>query len=133
MNALPISNHWMDRVLLNEPMSKHTSWRVGGPADIYFVPRDVEELQAFLAELDPETPITWVGLGSNMLVRDGGIRGAVISVQGALGKIERLSEIVCWWRPEWPAPRLPACAHAGAWVRQNFSPAFPGPWVVRCP
>jgi UDP-N-acetylmuramate dehydrogenase len=92
MNALPISKHWMDRVLRDEPMSKHTSWRVGGPADIYFVPRDVEELQAFLAELDSETPITWVGLGSNMLVRDGGIRGAVISVQGALGKIERLSE-----------------------------------------
>jgi UDP-N-acetylmuramate dehydrogenase len=92
MSALRRGHDWESRVLRNEPMSKHTSWRVGGPADVYFVPHDVNELSAFLSELDPQTPITWVGLGSNMLVRDGGIRGAVISVLGALGRIERVGE-----------------------------------------
>ena len=92
MSALRRGHEWDGRVLRDEPMSKHTSWRVGGPADMYFVPRDLEELSAFLSELDPRTPITWVGLGSNMLVRDGGIRGAVVSVLNALGRLERISE-----------------------------------------
>ena len=92
MSALHKGHEWESRVLRDEPMSKHTSWRVGGPADLYFVPRNVEELSAFLSELDVQTPITWVGLGSNMLVRDGGIRGAVVSVLGALVQIERLTE-----------------------------------------
>jgi UDP-N-acetylmuramate dehydrogenase len=61
-----------------EPMASHTSWRVGGAADIYFEPDSVASLQEFLASLANDSPITWVGLGSNLLVRDGGIRGAVI-------------------------------------------------------
>ena len=69
----------------NEPLARHTTWRVGGPADLFFRPRSVESLQRFLAELPAATPVTWIGLGSNLLVRDGGIRGAVIST-GALPK-----------------------------------------------
>ena len=80
-----------NRVLRDEPMSKHTSWHVGGPADLYFVPRDVMELASFLRQLPPEMPVLWVGLGSNLLVRDGGIRGAVVSTHGALGDFERSS------------------------------------------
>jgi UDP-N-acetylmuramate dehydrogenase len=72
-------------------MSKHTSWHVGGPADFFFTPRDVMDLAAFVRQLPPEVPILWIGLGSNLLVRDGGIRGAVISTHGALGALERLS------------------------------------------
>jgi UDP-N-acetylmuramate dehydrogenase len=64
---------------LNEPMSRHTSWRVGGPADLFFRPRSIESLRRFLTDLPGDTPVTWIGLGSNLLVRDGGIRGAVIS------------------------------------------------------
>ena len=69
----------------NEPLARHTTWRVGGPADLFFRPRSVDSLQRFLAGLPPATPVTWIGLGSNLLVRDGGIRGAVIST-GALPK-----------------------------------------------
>ena len=72
-------------------MAKHTSWHVGGPADLFFTPRDVMDLAAFLRQLPPEVPLLWIGLGSNLLVRDGGIRGAVISTHGALGALERLS------------------------------------------
>jgi UDP-N-acetylmuramate dehydrogenase len=79
------------RVLHDVPMAKHTSWHVGGPADLFFTPRDVMDLAAFLRQLPPDMPLLWIGLGSNLLVRDGGIRGAVISTHGALGALERLS------------------------------------------
>lgn len=74
----------------NEPMRKHTSWRVGGPADVYFAPRNVEALAAFLAELPAETPVTFIGLGSNLLVRDAGVRGVVV----AMTEIGRFAERV---------------------------------------
>ena len=73
--------------MLDEPMSKHTSWRLGGPADCYYVPADLQDLQDYLAALDPTVDILWVGLGSNLLVRDGGIRGQVIAPLNALKEI----------------------------------------------
>ena len=78
-----------DRVLRDVPMSKHTSWHVGGPADLFFTPRDAQDLAAFIGQLPADMPLLWVGLGSNLLVRDGGVRGAVISTHGALGGLER--------------------------------------------
>ena len=72
------------QLLVDEPMSKHTSWRVGGTADIFYVPADLSDLQYYLASLAPDTVVNWVGLGSNMLVRDGGIRGVVIAPLNAL-------------------------------------------------
>jgi UDP-N-acetylmuramate dehydrogenase len=69
-------------VLHDEPMAKHTSWRVGGPADRFARPASVAELKTFLAELPADMPVTVIGLGSNLLVRDGGIRGAVICTSG---------------------------------------------------
>lgn len=79
------------RVLRDVPMSRHTSWHAGGPADLFFTPRDVMDLAGFLRQLPPDMPVLWIGLGSNLLVRDGGIRGAVISTHGALGELERTS------------------------------------------
>ncbi|MFV2032692.1 MAG: UDP-N-acetylmuramate dehydrogenase [Gammaproteobacteria bacterium] len=78
------------QLLHEEPMSKHTSWRVGGNAERYYIPSDMSDLQVYLAALDPDTPVTWVGLGSNMLVRDGGIRGDVIAPLNALDRLELL-------------------------------------------
>ena len=77
-------------MLRNEPMSRHTSWRVGGPADIYFRPESEEALVAFLRDLPADSPIHWTGLGSNLLVRDGGIRGVVINPTKALAALRRL-------------------------------------------
>lgn len=67
-----------------EPLSRHTSWRVGGPADRYFEPADREDLIAFVRALPADEPVLWLGLGSNLLVRDGGFRGTVIALHGAL-------------------------------------------------
>jgi UDP-N-acetylmuramate dehydrogenase len=79
------------RVLHDVPMAKHTSWHVGGPADLFFTPRDAMDLASFLRQLPLTVPLLWIGLGSNLLVRDGGIRGAVVSTHGALGALARLS------------------------------------------
>jgi UDP-N-acetylmuramate dehydrogenase len=92
MNAIAVRPEFEERVLRDEPMSRHTSWRVGGPADVWFSPRDVLDLSSFLRALPTETPVTWVGLGSNLLVRDGGIRGVVISVHGILNALERVGD-----------------------------------------
>lgn len=69
---------------LSEAMSSHTSWRVGGPADQWYKPADLDDLQVFLQQMNPQESIYWVGLGSNLLVRDGGIRGTVILPFGGL-------------------------------------------------
>ncbi|MGQ0502530.1 MAG: UDP-N-acetylmuramate dehydrogenase [Panacagrimonas sp.] len=72
------------RLLENEPLSRHTSWRVGGPARHYFEPADREDLIAFVRQVPVSEPLLWLGLGSNLLVRDGGWRGTVIALHGAL-------------------------------------------------
>ena len=81
-------------LLVNEPMSRHTTWRVGGPVDHYFVPADIDDLVCYLQGLDQDEPIFWLGLGSNLLVRDGGIRGSVISTANALNGIELIDDQV---------------------------------------
>ena len=78
---------------LNEPMARHTSWRVGGPADRYYAPEDTAALAEFLAGLPAAEPLTWVGLGSNLLVRDGGIRGTVISLTRLPEQLEQTGEV----------------------------------------
>ncbi len=75
---------------VNEPMSRHTSWRAGGPAEAFFVPASVDDLAIFLRELDADTPIFWHGVGTNLLVRDGGISGVVISATRILRDIDRV-------------------------------------------
>jgi UDP-N-acetylmuramate dehydrogenase len=84
------SKRFADQVRHAESMARHTSWRTGGVADTWFRPSGREELIAFMRELEPGMPLHWVGLGSNLLVRDGGVRGVVIAVQDALGDIEDL-------------------------------------------
>lgn len=68
----------------NADMARYTSWRVGGPADRLYTPADLADLCAFLAGLDPAEPVHFIGLGSNLLVRDGGLRGTVVHLHGAL-------------------------------------------------
>jgi len=90
--TVAVAPEFMPRIRRGEPMKKHTSWHVGGPADVFFNPRDRAELAAFLRTLNADVPIHWIGLGSNLLVRDGGIEGVVISTHGTLDRLERLSE-----------------------------------------
>ena len=74
---------------LREPLARHTAWGIGGFADRYFEPADPDELAVFLADLPAGEPLLWIGLGSNLLVRDGGVRGTVIST-ARLRAVERI-------------------------------------------
>lgn len=74
-------------LLKNEPLAKYTSWRVGGPADNMYFPSDKQDLIEFIQGLPLDEPVFWMGLGSNLLVRDGGIRGTVINTKGRLKQL----------------------------------------------
>jgi UDP-N-acetylmuramate dehydrogenase len=71
----------------DEPMSRHVSWRAGGNAKRFFKPADLDDLRAFLPTVPTHEPILFVGLGSNLLVRDGGFDGTVILTTPLLGGI----------------------------------------------
>jgi UDP-N-acetylmuramate dehydrogenase len=74
----------------DEPLARHTSWRVGGPARLFYRPKDAEDLAVFLRRLDPREPVLWLGLGSNLLVSDEGFAGTVVQTQGCLGVLEQV-------------------------------------------
>ena len=76
------------KLLRDEPLAPLTWLRVGGPADVLFLPEDEDDLAAFLAGLDPGVPVTPIGVGSNLLVRDGGVEGVVIRLGRAFSKVE---------------------------------------------
>ncbi len=80
------------------PMARHVSWRAGGEAERVYRPADLEDLATFLQGLDEDEPIHFVGLGSNLLVRDGGLRGTVVLLHGALNhiRIEQRSQGMHW-------------------------------------
>jgi UDP-N-acetylmuramate dehydrogenase len=89
---MAVAPEFMPRVRRAESMSRHTSWHVGGPAEVFFNPRDRLDLAAFLRSLPADVPVHWIGLGSNVLVRDGGLPGVVIATYGALERLERVSQ-----------------------------------------
>jgi UDP-N-acetylmuramate dehydrogenase len=76
----------------DEPMARHTSWRVGGPARSFYTPADLDDLAEFLAGLPAGEELFWIGLGSNLLVRDGGIPGTVIASFGGMNDLRMLEE-----------------------------------------
>ncbi len=80
------------RLMHDEPMARHCSWRTGGVADLFFEPADKEDLASFIAQVKADVEITWVGLGSNLLVRDGGVRGVVIGPLNKLNSLKLLDE-----------------------------------------
>lgn len=71
------------KLIVNAPLAPYTWFRVGGPADALFLPENLLDLMAFLEVLPHEVPVTVLGVGSNLIVRDGGIEGVVIRLMGA--------------------------------------------------
>lgn len=87
LGALPLPEGALE-LLPDEPMARHTTLRLGGPADLWARPADVEALQLLLARCHAlGLPLTFVGGGSNLLVRDGGVRGVVVN----LGRMNRVA------------------------------------------
>ena len=81
-------------VRLNEPMGRHVSWRTGGAAARAYAPLDAEDLAAFLAGLPAHEPVCFVGLGSNLLVRDGGFRGTVVLMHDPGGAMRAEGDLI---------------------------------------
>ncbi len=75
------------RFLRNEPMKKYVSWRAGGLAQRAYIPADLEDLGWLVRSIPAHEPIHMLGLGSNLLIRDGGVRGVVILLHGVLKKL----------------------------------------------
>ena len=82
------------KLLLNEPLARYTSWRVGGNADQLYVPANLEDLSTFLQQLPKDAPVVFLGLGSNLLVRDGGVRGTVILMHNVLTQLKMDGDLV---------------------------------------
>ena len=77
-----------DRVLLEEPMKRHTTFRIGGPAEVFVMPGNLEEVQRILEICRTEDlPYFILGNGSNLLVGDGGYRGAVIQINRNMSSV----------------------------------------------
>lgn len=85
---MPLDQNLKGELKLNEPLAKYTSWRVGGNAQRFYRPTDIEDLANFIRQLPDNEPLLWLGLGSNLLVRDGGFNGTVIVTAGALQNIQ---------------------------------------------
>jgi UDP-N-acetylmuramate dehydrogenase len=113
------------RLESGEPMSRHVSWRAGGAAARYYEPADIDDLSAFLRQLPADERVLFVGLGSNLLVRDGGFAGTVVltssgNVQPALvdGLIHADAGV--------PSPKVARLAAANGLVGAEFLASIPG-------
>ena len=110
----------------HELLSRHTSWRVGGPARTFFEPADRDDLIAFVRALPAEEPLLWLGLGSNLLVRDGGFAGTVIHLHGALNVLRRESEDIVFSEAGTHCARLAKFAKAEQLAGLGFMAGIPG-------
>jgi UDP-N-acetylmuramate dehydrogenase len=109
----------------DEPMARHVSWRAGGHADRFFAPADDQDLSEFMKRLAPGEPLLFVGLGSNLLVRDGGFRGTVISLHSAALRPEMKDGMV-WAQAGAAAPKVARFAALQGFAGAEFLAGIPG-------
>ena len=114
------------QILENEPMSRHTTFRVGGPADVLFLPESEEQLlQALSIAREAGAPCFVIGNGSNLVVKDGGIRGLVIALGEGMAAIARAGETLTAWAGASLA-RVSAYAQASGLSGLEFASGIPG-------
>lgn len=108
-----------------EPMARHVSWRAGGAAAHAYWPTDLADLQAFLAQLRRDEALLMVGLGSNLLVRDGGFDGTVVFTHGAL-KTLRLDDGLIYAEAGVASPKVARFAATHGFAGAEFLAGIPG-------
>jgi len=111
---------------IDEPMEKHTSWRVGGKVDQLYTPQGIDDLASFLKSLPKDEPVMFIGLGSNLLVRDGGVRGTVISLKGSLSDITLLENNVIRAGAGSSCAKLSRYCHRNNLLGGEFFAGIPG-------
>lgn len=115
-----------DQILLNEPMARHTTFRVGGPADIMFFPEhESQVLEAMQMVRDHDLPCYVIGNGSNLIVRDGGIRGMVIVLGDKFGSVACTGDMV-QAQAGAPMARVAAAAQSAGLTGLEFISGIPG-------
>ena len=115
-----------DRVLENAPMSRYTTFRVGGPADALFLPASVEELCTALVAAKAEgIPVCLIGNGSNLIVRDGGIRGLVIALGEPFSEL-RVEGMQVWAQAGARLSAVAAAAQRAGLAGLEFASGIPG-------
>jgi len=108
-----------------EPMARHVSWRAGGCADRAYFPADLDDLRAFIAGVPAGEPLYFVGLGSNLLVRDGGLRGTVVLTQNALKSLQLDGDMI-YAGAGVPSPKVARFAAANGFEGAEFLAGIPG-------
>jgi UDP-N-acetylmuramate dehydrogenase len=112
-------------MLHDEPMSRHVSWRAGGVAQRVYQPADLSDLQTFLRQTPADEPLLAVGLGSNLLVRDGGFRGTVLLMVGALTEL-RMEDGSIYAQAGVPGAKLARFAASNKLCGAEFFVGIPG-------
>jgi UDP-N-acetylenolpyruvoylglucosamine reductase len=113
------------KLLRDLPLARYTTWRCGGPADVAFLPADRDDLAAFATQLPPGTALTVIGLGSNVLVRDGGVRGAVVLMH-APGGVLAIADGLLYAEAGVAAPKLARFAALHDCSEAEFLAGVPG-------
>ncbi|TAK67770.1 MAG: UDP-N-acetylmuramate dehydrogenase [Betaproteobacteria bacterium] len=113
------------RLALDEPMRKHITWRTGGSADRAYVPADLDDAAQFLRSLPLGEPIYFVGLGSNLLVRDGGIRGTVMLMHSSHAAM-RMDGALIYAEARAASPKVARYAATRGYAGAEFLAGIPG-------
>ncbi|MDP2640476.1 MAG: UDP-N-acetylmuramate dehydrogenase [Betaproteobacteria bacterium] len=113
------------RLLTNEPMRKHLTWRAGGAADRVYVPADLEDAAQFLRSLPEGEPVYFIGLGSNLLVRDGGIRGTVMLMHSSHAAM-RMDGALVYAEARAASPKVARYAATHGYAGAEFLAGIPG-------
>jgi UDP-N-acetylmuramate dehydrogenase len=117
---------WRGRLAENEPMAGHVSWRAGGAVARAFWPAGLDDLVGFLARLRPDEPLLMVGLGSNLLVRDGGFDGTVVFTHGSLDAIRLEADGSLYVEAGVASPKVARHAANHGLVGAEFLAGIPG-------
>lgn len=110
----------------DELLSRHTSWRVGGPVARFYQPADIDDLAVFLRQLSEDEPLFWLGLGSNLLVRDGGMKGTVIATSGMLNGLSQVDKLSVRAEAGVPCAKVARFAARAALSGTEFLAGIPG-------
>jgi UDP-N-acetylmuramate dehydrogenase len=110
----------------NEPMAGHVSWRAGGSVARAYFPVDLDDLAAFFAKLRLDEPLLLVGLGSNLLIRDGGFDGTAVFTHGALNVLRREDDGSFYAEAGVASPKLARFAGNNGCAEAEFLAGIPG-------
>jgi UDP-N-acetylmuramate dehydrogenase len=113
------------RLRANEPMRKHLSWRTGGCAERAYAPAGLEDAAQFLRSLPPQEPVYFVGLGSNLLVRDGGLRGTVMLMHSSHAAV-RMDGALVYAEASVASPKVARYAANQGYAGAEFLAGIPG-------